>query len=70
MSDAEVRSRGIDFLPRSLHEALNAFESDPALTSALGPFISTEHLKIKRSDLSAYDLHVHPWERRMYLEHL
>ena len=70
MSDAEVRSRGIDFLPRSLPEALDAFESDAVLTAALGPIISTEHLKLKRSELSAYDLHVHPWERRMYLEHL
>ena len=70
MSDAQVRSRGIDLLPRSLHEALDAFESDSVLTAALGPVIATEHLKIKRSELSAYDLHVHPWERRMYLEHL
>ena len=70
MSEAGVRSRGIDFLPRSLPEALDAFESDSVLTAALGPVIATEHLKIKRSELSAYDLHVHPWERRMYLEHL
>ena len=68
MSDAEVRSRGIEFLPRSLPEALDAFESDPVLAEALGPVISTEHLKVKRSELSAYDLHVHPWERRTYLE--
>ena len=68
MSDAQVRSRGIEFLPRSLPEALDAFESDPVLTEALGPVISTEHLKVKRSELSAYDLHVHPWERRTYLE--
>ena len=70
MSEAEVRSRGIDFLPRSLSEALDAFESDSVLTGALGPIVGTEHLKLKRSELSAYDLHVHPWERRMYLEHL
>ena len=47
-----------------------AHESDPVLTAALGSVVSTEHLKVKRSELSAYDLHVHPWERRMYLEHL
>ena len=70
MGEAEVRTRGIDFLPRSLSEALDAFESDSVLTEALGPIVSTEHLKLKRSELSAYDLHVHPWERRMYLEHL
>ena len=69
MSDAEVRSTGIDFLPRSLPEALDAFESDPVLTAAPRPIIGTEHLKLKRSELSAYDMHVHPWERRMYLVH-
>ena len=40
------------------------------LDAALGPIISTEHLKLEQSELSAYDLHVYPWERRMYLEHL
>ena len=70
MSEGEVRARGIDFLPRSLPEALDAFESDRVLTDALGPVISTEHLKLKRSELSAYDLHVHPWERQVYLEQL
>jgi glutamine synthetase len=30
--------------------------------------ISPEFLKVKRAELAAYDLHVHPWEREMYLE--
>ena len=67
-SEAEVRAQGIELLPRSLSEALDAFEADPVLTGALGPVISTEHLEVKRSELSAYDLHVHPWERQLYLE--
>ena len=61
-------AQGIELLPRSLPEALDAFEADPVLTRALGPVISTEHLEVKRSELSAYDLHVHPWERHLYLE--
>ena len=69
-SDMEVRAKGIEFLPRSLPEALDAFESDEVLTEALGPIISAEHPKLKRSELSAYDLHVHPWERQVYLEQL
>ena len=53
-----------------LAEALHAFEADLVLTESLGPVITTEFLKVKRSELGAYDLHVHPWERRMYLEAL
>ena len=66
----EARARGLEFLPSSLVEALRALEADSVLTEALGPVITTEFLKVKRSELGAYDLHVHPWERRMYLEAL
>ena len=38
------------------------------ITDALGPVIASEFLKVKRTELAAYDLHVHPWERQMYLE--
>ena len=38
------------------------------LVEALGPVIGTEFLKVKRSELAAYDLTVHPWERATYLE--
>ena len=68
LSTAEARSRGIEFLPASLPEALRAFEADAVLTGALGPVISAEFPKVKRSELAAYDLTVHPWERAAYLE--
>ncbi len=66
----EAKARGLEFLPASLPAALDAFEADAVLTEALGPVISREFLKVKRSELAAYDLHVHPWERAMYLEAL
>ena len=43
-------------------------ESAEVIEQALGPQIFSEFLKVKRSELAAYDLHVHPWERGMYLE--
>ena len=70
LSAAETEARGIALLPRSLPEALDAFEADEVLREALGPVIGSEHLTVKRSELSAYDLHVHPWERQVYLEQL
>lgn len=68
LSAAEIEARGIKFLPRSLPQALDALEADPVIGDALGPVIFNEFLKVKRTELAAYDLHVHPWERGMYLE--
>lgn len=68
LSDAEAEARGLTFLPRSLPEALGAMERDPVVVEALGPIIASEFLKVKRTELAAYDLEVHPWERQMYLE--
>jgi glutamine synthetase len=68
LSAEEVAARGIAFLPRTLPEALDALEADEVLAEALGPVILPEFLKVKRSELAAYNQHVHAWERRMYLE--
>lgn len=68
LSTAEAQARGLEFLPSSLPDALDAFEADAVLTEALGPVISTEFLNVKCSELAAYDLTVHPWERAAYLE--
>ena len=68
LSPAEVESRGLTMLPTSLRQALDAFEADETLIGAIGPVISPEFVKVKRGELAAYDLAVHPWERVMYLE--
>ncbi len=68
LSQAEAEARGLAFLPRTLPEALAALEADAVIAEALGPVIFSEFLKVKRAELAAYDLHVHPWERGMYLE--
>lgn len=68
ISTEEANAREIKFLPRSLPEALTAFEDCEIIKKALGDQIFSEYLKVKRSELAAYDLHVHPWERETYLE--
>ena len=70
LSRAEANAMGLEFLPRGLPEALDAVESDAVIAEALGPVILGEFLNVKRAELAAYDLHVHPWERDMYLEAL
>jgi glutamine synthetase len=67
-TEGEAAARGLAFLPRTLPQALAALEADKVVAEALGPVILGEFLKVKRSELAAYNLHVHPWERKMYLE--
>jgi len=70
LSTEQARDRGLEFLPNRLADALDALEADAVLMRALGPVIGPELVKVKRSELAAYDRHVHPFERRMYLETL
>ena len=69
-SATELAAASIQFLPRSLPEALYAVEGDAVIMDALGTIIGPEFLKVKRTELAAYDLEVHPWERKTYLEAL
>jgi glutamine synthetase len=68
LSTEEAKDRGLELLPRSLPEALAALAADEVIADAIGPAIFREFLTVKRAELAAYDLHVHPWERQMYLE--
>jgi len=68
LTPEEIERNGIGFLPRTLPEALAALESDEVIGAALGPAILEHFLIVKRQELAQYDIEVHPWERRMYLE--
>jgi len=70
LSTEAATAMGLTFLPRALHEALDAVEADAVIAEALGPVVFGEFLKVKRAEGAAYDLHVHPWEREIYLEAL
>jgi glutamine synthetase len=64
---AAAAAKGIKLLPRSASEAHGAVEADPLMVEALGPTILPEWLKVKRSEVEAYDLAVSEWEREAYL---
>jgi glutamine synthetase len=68
MTTEEMLAAGLTFLPRSLPEALAALEADEVVAGAVGDVILPHFLSVKRSELAAYDLVVHPWERDTYLE--
>jgi glutamine synthetase len=64
----EVERYGIDYLPRSLPEALAALERDEVVAAAVGETALKHFLIVKRHELATYETHVHPWERETYLE--
>jgi glutamine synthetase len=68
LTQAEIERYKIGYLPRTLPEALAALEADPVIAAALGSEILEHFLIVKRQELTSYDVEVHPWERRMYLE--
>ena len=68
LSAEEMRERGIEFLPRSLREALTHLERDGYLKEALGEDLVEEFIKIKRVECDAYDRHVSPWEVKNYIQ--
>ena len=67
-SDAERIERGIHFLPRSLGEALDAFEADPLAKSVFGEAMFKSFLEYKRGEWDEYQNHVSEWERDRYLK--
>jgi glutamine synthetase len=66
-AEASAR-RGIALLPRSAPEALTALEDDTTIMESLGPVIGPTFLRVKWSEIAAYDLEVGAWERAAYLE--
>ena len=68
LSVAELTSRGIQRLPTSLPDALNALQSDDVLTSGLGESFIKEFCEIKRAECDELKLAVSPAEFRRYVD--
>ena len=64
----ELAQAGVQLLPRSAGEALDAIEADEVVLSALGAVCGPELLRVKRFELARYARHVSDWERDVYLE--
>jgi glutamine synthetase len=67
-SPEKLKKSGIKLLPQNLNEALDAFEADTVLRSALGEALAKEFLELKRMEWVEYSRHVSDWERDHYLE--
>ena len=61
-------ARGIQRLPGTLGEALDAFEADPLARSVMGDLMAETWLNYKREEWLSYMGHVSDWERQRYLK--
>src|SRR5580698_5003855 len=68
LSVEELAAQGIKLFPQSLHEAIDALESDKVICDGLGPDLAREFIRLKRMEWTEYSRHVSDWESRRYLE--
>jgi len=67
-SPAEMKEEGVELLPQSLAEAIDAFAADDVVRGALGDELAAEFISLKRMEWVEYSRHVSAWETRRYLE--
>ena len=65
---AELAARDIGALPQSLGEVLAALEVDKVVREVLGEAPSTEFIRMKRAEWTAYARHVSAWELERYAD--
>ncbi|MBQ23711.1 type III glutamate--ammonia ligase [Alcanivorax sp.] len=66
-SRKEIRDMGIELLPRTLGEAVDAFEADPLSREVFGELMFDTFADFKRNEWEAYHNHVSDWEVERYL---
>jgi glutamine synthetase len=64
----ERRKLGVAMLPRSLGEALDAFEADPLSRAVMGEKMFGAWLEFKREEWHAYSVYITDWEKDRYLK--
>lgn len=67
LDDAELRALGVETLPRTLLEAVEAFDRDPLMDEAFGPELKKEYVDLKSSEWWDYHNEISSWEIDRYL---
>ena len=66
-SEAELAEIGVNMLPRTLIEAVEAFAADPLGKSVFGEEMFNAWVEFKRDEWMSYLNHVSDWEQSRYL---
>ncbi len=67
-SEAELHDQGLSYLPRTLGEAVDAFEADPLAAQVMGPLMAKTFADFKRREWLDYHNSVSEWEIKRYLK--
>ena len=67
-SATDCRELGVDVLPQTLNEALDALEADPLFREQLGAPLINEFIRMKREEWIEFNRHVSQWEIDHYAE--
>lgn len=67
-TDAQVRDMGIEMLPQTLGEAIEAFAQDPLSRQVFGQAMFDSFVQYKRDEWNSYHTHVSDWELKRYLK--
>jgi len=67
LSDKELELRGIEYLPRTVGEAIAEAKKDPFVIQTLGDKAFWEYIRIRESEWRDYREQVTPWEVENYL---
>ena len=59
---------GVKHLPKTLEQALDAFEADPLSREVFGDAMFRAWLEFKREEWHSYTTHVSDWEINRYLK--
>ncbi len=66
-SDEQIAELGVELLPRTLAEAIDAFEADPLTLEVFGPDLHEAYIDFKRSEWEDFHNTVSHWEWERYL---
>ncbi|MBD2462537.1 type III glutamate--ammonia ligase [Oscillatoria sp. FACHB-1407] len=64
----ELSQKGINFLPRTLGDAINAFAADPLSEAVMGPLMYETYVRFKSQEWQEYHNHISDWEIQRYLK--
>lgn len=70
LSEEEVKKLEVKVLPKSLGEAIVAFEKDEFIKNILGKHITERYISAKKKEWLAYTREVTPWEVQEYLRRI
>ena len=64
----ELQAMNIEMLPRTLQEAIDAFEADPLSQAVMGPLMYQTYIDFRRQEWNEYHTHISDWEIKRYLK--